>query len=125
MSRNLRKNGATDEEIDFIANQRRRVELNAFRSAALIEFIECKLAKHGIKKIVPDAETLEVAYRRALEIEHIKQRFANVKAEAEALSESAKVPPLKRRIAKALKEDPSMPWDRVIANLAASEVEVS
>ena len=49
----------------------------------------------------------------------------NVKAEAEALSESAKVPPLKRRIAKALKEDPSMPWDRVIAKLAASEAEVS
>lgn len=101
------------------------MELNAFRSADLIAFIESKLSKHGIEKVIPNAETLEVAYRRALEIEHIKQRFAKVKAEAKALSEAAKVPPLKRRIAKAMKEKPAMPWDRVIANLAAVVVDVS
>ncbi len=32
---------------------------------------------------------------------------------------------LKRRIAKALKEDPAMPQDLVIANLAASAIDVS
>lgn len=125
MKRNLRRNGATEDEIEFIAVKRRRVELNAFRSADLIAFIESKLSKHGIKKVIPNAETLEVAYRRALEIEHIKQRFAKVKAEAKELSESVKVPPLKRRIAKVLKENPAMPWDLVIANLAASAIEVS
>lgn len=122
---NLRRNGATDKEIDFIARQRRRVELNAFRSAALSEFIESKLAQNGIKKVVPDIETLEVAYRRALEIEHIKLRFDRLKKEAESLSKAAKVPPLKRRIAQALKENPAMPWDLVIANLAASASDVS
>jgi hypothetical protein len=125
MKRNLRRNGATEDEIEFIAVNRRRVELNAFRSADLIAFIESKLSKHGIKKVIPNAETLEVAYRRALEIEHIKQRFAKVKAEAKELSEAAKVPSLKRRLAKALKENPTMPWDLVIANLAASAIDVS
>lgn len=94
MAANLLRNGATEEEIDFIAVQRKRVELNAFRSADLIEFIESKLEHHGIKKVVPNAETLELAYRRALENEFIKKRFAEVKVEAEALSKSAKVPSL-------------------------------
>ena len=82
MRRNLRRNGATEEEIEFIAGKRRRVELNAFRSADLIAFIESKLTKHGVKKVIPNAKTLEVAYRRAMEIEHVKSRFARVKAEA-------------------------------------------
>jgi hypothetical protein len=125
MRRNLRRNGATEEEIDFIAGKRRRVELNAFRSADLIAFIESKLTKHGVKKVIPNAKTLEVAYRRAMEIEHVKSRFARVKAEAKAFSESVKVPSLELRVAEALKEDPTMPWDLVIAKMAASEVVVS
>jgi|LakMenEpi03Aug12_release.lakeMendotaPanAssembly.Ray.scaffolds.fasta_scaffold03390_16 hypothetical protein len=125
MKKNLRRNGATEEEIDFIAGQRRRVELNAFRSADLIAFIESKLRKHGVKKVIPNVETLEVAYRRAMEIEHVKSRFARVKAEAKEFSESVKVPSLKRRVDKALRKDPTMPWDLVIANLAASAIDVS
>jgi hypothetical protein len=125
MRRNLRRNGATEEEINFIAGKRRRVELNAFRSADLIAFIESKLTKHGVKKVIPNAKTLEVAYRRAMEIEHVKSRFARVKAEAKAFSESVKVPSLNLRVAEALKESPDMPWDLVIAKLAASEVEMS
>lgn len=122
MSQNLRRNGATEDEIDFIVNQRKRVELNAFRSAEMVEFIETKLAKHGIKKVAPDVDTLEAAYRRALEIKYIKQRFTELKAEAKKLSESAKVPPLKHKVAKMLKEVPTMPWDRAIANLAGNDV---
>ena len=50
---NLRANGATEEEIVD-----RRVELNAMTSDRLIACIEAKLGQHGVKKIVPDAETL-------------------------------------------------------------------
>ena len=59
---NLRENGATLEEIDFLIH--RRVELNAFASDQLIEWIERKLEQHGVSKVVPDNDTLADAYRR-------------------------------------------------------------
>jgi hypothetical protein len=125
MKQNLRRNGATDEEIEFIAGKRRRVELNAFRSPDLIAFIEAKLKKHGVKKVVPNKETLEVAFRRAMEIEHLKSRFERLTTEAKAFSESVNVPSLNRSITEALTEDPTMPWDFVIAKLAAGTMDVS
>ena len=74
---NLRKNGATPEEIEFLRGQRdyggyhgQRVELNAFTSRQLVDWIEAKLQQHGITKVIPDAETLEVAYRRAIAARH-------------------------------------------------------
>ena len=49
---NLRQNGATPEEIEFLLEQ--RVELNAFASDELVAWIEGKLAEHGVAKVVPD-----------------------------------------------------------------------
>jgi hypothetical protein len=123
MRQNLRWNGATDEEIDFIADERQRVELNAFRSADLIAFIEGKLGEHHIKKVVPSAEILEAAYRRALRIEFIKQRFGELKEEADAYVDAAKVPTLNGRIARRLKKSPATSWDRAIADMAAKAME--
>ena len=51
---NLRKNGATAEEIAFLRS--RRVELNAFASADFVAWIERKLEQHGVAKIVPDED---------------------------------------------------------------------
>ena len=122
IAQNLRRNGATTDEIDFIANQRSRVELNAFRSADLIHFIESKLTEHGIKKVIPDAQVLEAAYRRALKIEYIRDRFEPLQEEAAAMAKSAKMPAIKRKLAKALKDDPAMPWDQVITGIARDNV---
>jgi Flp pilus assembly secretin CpaC len=47
----LRRNGATDDEIEVLLTE--RVELNAMSSAQLVEFIEDKLAEHGIQKVFP------------------------------------------------------------------------
>jgi hypothetical protein len=58
---NLRLNGATREEAEFLLTK--RVELNALTSDQLVAFIERKLAKHGIKKLVPKADLLGDAYR--------------------------------------------------------------
>ena len=68
MVENLRKNGASDAEIAFLfqdwTNTRStcRVELNAMTSPQFVAFVERKLKKHGVKKIVPDVETLNEAY---------------------------------------------------------------
>ena len=72
LEENLRKNGASEEEIAFMFadwNNKesprclRRVELNALTSPQMVEFIERKLKENNIEKIVPDEESLAEAYR--------------------------------------------------------------
>jgi hypothetical protein len=52
---NLRDNGATKQEIEFLLD--RRVELNAMTSDQLVAWIEAKFARHGVRKIIPDKAT--------------------------------------------------------------------
>jgi hypothetical protein len=123
---NLRLNGATEEEIAFLCAEHtgigysgQRVELNAFTSDALIAWIESKLKKHGIKKVVPDVATLEHAYRRAAAIATVNQALPELVEKAQRDAGKLKVP---ARIANAvqakLRDNPAMPWDLAIAELA-------
>ena len=48
---NMIANGATQAEAEFLLE--RRVELNAIPSDVLVKWIEAKLKKHGVKKVVP------------------------------------------------------------------------
>jgi hypothetical protein len=52
-AKNMKLNGATNEEIDFLLD--RRVELNALTSRQLVEMVERKLTAHGLKKVIPIA----------------------------------------------------------------------
>ncbi len=74
-SDNLAENGATPEESAFLCegghgkhHYGQRVELNAFASDDFIKWIESKLDEQGIKKIVPDDDTLKDAYARAVKV---------------------------------------------------------
>lgn len=120
MRANLIKNGATDEKAAFISGGR-RVELNAFKSADLVKFIEDKLVEHGVKKVIPDEDALEAADRRALKNEFIKRRFDELKTDADEYADAAEVPALKRKITKLLKDDPTLPWDAVVHRIACDE----
>jgi len=82
---NLRKNGATAEEIDFLLSE--RVELNAFASDELVEFIERKLDGLNIRKVVPDEETLREACQRARAIRLVNDQL---KAIIDKATEDAK-----------------------------------
>lgn len=121
MRANLIKNGATEEEATFICGGR-RVELNALTSANLVRFIEGKLVEHGVKKIIPDTDTLGAAYRRALRNEFIQRRFHELKAKADEYADAADVPALKRKVANVLKDDPTLPWDAAIHTIAHAEL---
>jgi hypothetical protein len=68
---NLRENGATEEEIEFLLD--RRVELNAFASDELVAWVEKKLIAHGVKKLIPDDATLASAYQRASEYDAVQK----------------------------------------------------
>jgi hypothetical protein len=105
---NLRSNGATEEEIKFLKH--RRVELNAFASDEFVSFIERKLDKNGIKKVVPDRNILAKAYRLFVESSRVEKI---VKAELAKVShDSVAVPKdLEKRVRRMLAKFPAIPWD--------------
>lgn len=70
---NLKQSGATEEEIKILVQHDygyrsgysgERVELNAMMSDELVNWLEAKLKKHGVKKYIPDNEILEQAYKK-------------------------------------------------------------
>lgn len=84
---NLRSQGATKEECNFLVRGRRgkswwgeRVELNAMSSPQFIEFVHSQLEAHGVEKLVPDEEVLAAAYwqvrRRDALMKEIERRLA-------------------------------------------------
>ncbi|MEM7730339.1 MAG: hypothetical protein AAF311_13905, partial [Pseudomonadota bacterium] len=68
----LRSYGATDDEIEMLVDQQRRIELDAMTPQQLIGFIERKLEEGGVRKVVPDEDTLAAIYRH----EAYQHRFA-------------------------------------------------
>ena len=114
--RNLRLNGATEEEIEFLLRQ--RVELNAFASDELIAWIEAKLNEHGVAKVIPDTECLTDAYRRVLVQARAQARIDEVLADISDGDDETVPADLADLVAKRLLADPEMPWDAAIKQLA-------
>ena len=118
---NLRENGATDEEIDFLIDE--RVELNAFASDEFIEWIEGKLQQHGVAKVVPDRATLASSYRRmrrqALVQAQIDEALAKLDQQGAA---PAPIPDnLIGLVKDRLSENPALRWDAVIREIAEDD----
>ena len=109
---------ATAEEAEFLRSNR-RVELNAFKPADFIGWIEAKLDEHGIKKLIPSDAAIETAYRRSVEAAWINSKFQEITPEAEEKAGSVQVPKnLAVQIRKRLKKYPAQPWDEALANIA-------
>jgi hypothetical protein len=119
----LRAAGATQEECDFLVDggspenwSGRRVELNAFTSPRLIEFIEHRFAELGVAKVVPSGEALVAAYRRAWVTAALQEKIdAAVAALAEATI-PALPSGLSSKIARAVK-DSGRSWDEALAGI--------
>ena len=61
----LRECGATEDECDYLVGGE-RIELNAMDSGQFIEWLEQCLDEAGVEKVIPEADVLETAYRRAV-----------------------------------------------------------
>ncbi|MBA3768305.1 MAG: DUF2399 domain-containing protein [Acidobacteria bacterium] len=122
---NLRLNGATVEETQFLVSDERRgigrrIELNAFASDHFIEWLERKLESSGVKKVVPDDDVLTAAYRRAVFTNAINQQIRAAHEDAQKIAEKVKIPKgLRRSIDKLLKKSPAMSWDAALSEVAA------
>ena len=74
--------------------------------------------------MVPDADTLEAAYRSAYLVASINQHVDDFLDEAQRESDEVAIPrKLAARIKKAIRKDPSRPWDAVLAEIAEQDLE--
>ena len=115
--RNLRLNGATEEEAEFLLTQ--RVELNALTSDELVAFVERKLQENGVRKVIPANGLLADTYRLYKRGAAIKQL---VDAELAKPNEEAVPDDLKARVQAYLEEHPERPWDVAVAHIVAGDL---
>jgi hypothetical protein len=128
----LEKNGATEEEIDFLCSGR-RCELNAFDTQDLIDWIQTKLDEHGVKKIIPDKEALELAYRRARNQADLKEKLedaqrqlqeeweAKVAEYAKEHGEHKAPKSLAKKVEKFLEKKPPVSWEGAVSWIATEK----
>ena len=100
-----------------------RVELNAFTSEQFVEFVEGKLRAAGIvEKLIPDDETLEAAYRRALLIAKTNALIEREREQLEDEANDTELPSgLREKLHDALSRDPEQPWDEALYEIAKEE----
>jgi hypothetical protein len=108
---------ASKDEQEFLWSGK-RVELNAFTSEDFIAWIEAKLEEHGIKKVIPDDETLDQAYRRVFQIAIVNREITKLIEKAGKDAALAQVPStLRADIEAKLEAHPEIPWDEAIARI--------
>jgi hypothetical protein len=113
---------ATKEEREFLQSNR-RVELNAFTSPQFIEWIEEKLQAHGLsKRLIPNDDVLEAAYRRAVALAKVNKALEAAKEEAVELAETIGIPKtLRLKLQLAMKDSPQA-WDKALYAIAKTKV---
>jgi DNA topoisomerase VI subunit A len=110
----LSQAGLDHAAIDFLRTQ--RVELNAMTSRQLVDFVEAKLQQHGIRKVIPNSETLAKTYQMFAASDRLSEAFDKVKEELEDEPEAQiKVPDdLEAQVNAKLQEKPDITWHRAV-----------
>jgi hypothetical protein len=101
------------------------VELNAFTSRQFLDWLRSNLTEHGAGKVVPNADTLAVQYRRALIRQEVNRQIDEASEQVSRDADAAAIPDdLANRVRALLADDPSMSWDEAVARVARAEVVV-
>lgn len=110
----LREAGLDDDAIEFLSDQ--RVELNAMTARQLVDFVEAKLRQHGIRKVIPEQQTLAATYQMFVDSDRLEEAFEEMKTRLEAESAAPTEVPadLEARIRAKLAEQPDITWHRAI-----------
>lgn len=119
----LHRNGANEADIAFIEGNK-RVELNALTSEQLVALIESRLEEAGVSKVIPDADRLEAAYRRAYEVAVLDRAMDAAAESAAGQAAIVSVPDgLADLVTERLEDDPAVPWDDAVAALVGEALE--
>ena len=118
----LQEHGATREEISFLAN--RRVELNAMPSDVFVDFLERKLVEHGVHKVVPPDDVLIQHAKDVITRAITNKALEKIRSAAETDAAAIELPDdLPEQVFAALEEDPEIPWDLAVANIARDAID--
>lgn len=125
----LEECGATPEERAFLVNSEhyggyggKRVEINAMTSEQLLNWLDKKFAEHGVKKLIPDADAIAAAYKRAVYLQRVEERIREV--ESEIRDKGIDMPKgLVRKLDKAMEKQDSKSWDEIVWELAKRRTE--
>ena len=111
----LRQHGATEDEIEFMVERERRIELNAMTADQFIDRLEGKLAEHGIEKVIPDDDMLEQAARRAIVRAKVKELLEEERDRIENEVAEMEIPTdLRVQVAAVFEGDDSLSWDKAV-----------
>jgi hypothetical protein len=111
----LAQAGLDEDAINFLRGN--RVELNAMTSRQLVDFVEAKLKKHSIEKVIPDRGTLAQTYKLFAASDRLSKAFDEAKEKFKDESEEAsiKVPDdLEAKVAVKLQEQRDITWHRAV-----------
>jgi hypothetical protein len=124
--------GATKAEEDFLVDPGtfkhgvsgyfgKRVELNAMTSRQFIDWLEGKLRKHGVEKMIPGEKTLELAYHRARDAERLNKALEKIQNE----QDTEPVPKgLRKKVQNLLGNNyPRISWDRAVGIFVHREMD--
>jgi DNA topoisomerase 6 subunit A-like protein len=98
-----------------------RVELNAMTSAQFVEWLEKKLKKAGVKKVVPDSKILAKAWKRALAVAKAREAIEEIEEDEPDLVVLPKN--LQAKIQRLLKRRPTMSWDMAVTRIAEKHLQ--
>lgn len=119
----LFEHGATDLEIDFLAptaHHGQRVELNALVGRRFITWLESKLDEHDVTKVIPDADVLEAAYRRARKLERINRTISEL---VDDVDDGAVPDDLVTMVTDWLGEHDTSSWDDAIEHVVCDDLD--
>jgi hypothetical protein len=117
---NLRRNGASQEEVEFLLDGQ-RVELNAFMSEPFVQWIEAKLNGLEVQKVIPDKQTLAKAFRKYFVNSYVRQEIPHIVQEAkERLGQTGIPENLDQFITESFRCNPQIPWDLAVAEKATA-----
>ena len=114
----LRECGATEDECDYLVGGE-RIELNAMDSAQFVEWLEERLDETGVKKVIPKADILATAYRRAVKRARVQQTIEEIIAGDE---EDIDVPDDLQEIIRERVSGTADAWDQVVWTMAVDAV---
>ena len=102
------------------------MELNAFTSDVFVEWLESKLEKQGVVKVIPDNATLESAYRRALSIQQYREAVDEATQEIQDRIAAVEIPEnLRADLTQRMRSHPSQPWDEALEEILPSSEDLA
>jgi hypothetical protein len=114
----LERNGATRQEIDFLMDGW-RVEMNAFDSRGLVNWLEGRLRECGVEKVIPGDGMLADAYRSAYVREYVRKAIPGLVEEASGQINRDCLPAdLRARVERLINKDPATSWDLAVTRVA-------